>query len=100
MTLEDDTPGGVAMITAHGHHLSAGVVEDDHIVLEGGHLLEDEELAYLQLMSDGEGRPPLVDVCVIAFSHRSHPPVAASVGGDDDVRRDFSEPPDEIMRDP
>lgn len=39
MGLEDDTPGGVAMVTTHGHHLSAGVVEDDHIVLEGGHLL-------------------------------------------------------------
>jgi hypothetical protein len=100
VTLEDDTPGGVAMVTTHGHHLSAGVVEDDHIVLEGGHLLEDEELAYLQLMSDGEGRPPLVDVCVIAFSHCSHPLVAASVAGDDDVRRNFSEPPDKIMRDP
>jgi hypothetical protein len=100
MILEDDTPGRVAMVMAHGHHLSAGVVEDDPIVLEGGHLLEDEELAFLQLMSDGEGRPALVDVCVIAFSHRSHPPVAACVGGDDDVRRDFSEPSDEIMRDP
>ena len=100
MALEDDTPGRVAMVTAHGHHLSAGVVEDDHIVLEGGHLLEDEELAYLQLMSDGEGRLPLVDVCVLAFHHRSHPPVAACVGGDDDVRRGFSEPPDEITRGP
>ncbi|KAK1644998.1 hypothetical protein QYE76_062803 [Lolium multiflorum] len=77
-----------------------GVVEDDHTALEGGHLLEDDELAYLQLMSDGEARPPLVDVCVIVFSHRSHPPVAASVDGDDEVRRNLSEPPDEILRDP
>ncbi|XP_047042568.1 uncharacterized protein LOC124646505 [Lolium rigidum] len=58
MTLEDDTPGSVAMVTAPGHHLSAGVVEDDHTVPEAGHLLEDEELAYLQLMSDGEARHP------------------------------------------
>lgn len=87
------------MVQAPVHHLIAGMVEDDHIVLEGGHLLEDEELAYLQLMGDGEARPPLVDVCVIAFSHHSHPPVANSVGLHDDVRRNFSEPPDEILRD-
>jgi hypothetical protein len=73
------------MVTAPGHHLTAGVVEDDHTVLEGEHPLEDEALAYLQLMSDGEGRPPMVDVYVIAFSRRSHPPVATSVGLQDDV---------------
>ena len=100
MTFEDATPGGIAIVTTPGHHIGAGVVEDDHTVLEGGHPLRDEELAYLQLMSDGEGRPPLIDVYVIAFSHRSQPLVAACVGGDDDVRRDFSEPPNEITRDP
>jgi hypothetical protein len=33
------------------------------------------------------------------LSHRSHPPVAVSVGLHDDVRKDFSEPLDEILRD-
>lgn len=99
MTFEDDIPGGIAMVTAPGHHLTTGVLEDDHTILEGGHPLEDEELAYLQLMSDGEGHPPLVDIYLIAFSRRSHPPVAVSVGLQDDVRRDFSEPSNEIMRD-
>jgi hypothetical protein len=42
MIFEYDTPGGIAMVRAHAHHLSAGVVEDDHIVLEGGHILEGE----------------------------------------------------------
>ena len=88
------------MDRAPAHHLSAGVVEDDHTVLESRHLLEGEELAYLELMGDGEGRPSLVDECFISCSPRSHPPVAASVGLHDDVRRDFSEPPDEILRDP
>jgi hypothetical protein len=55
-------------------------------------------MAYLQLMGDGEGRPPLVDECVLAFSPRSHPPVAANVGADDDVRRDGSEPLDKVDR--
>jgi hypothetical protein len=61
------------MVWAHAYHLSAGVVEDDHPILESRHLLEGEELAYLELMGDGEDRPPLVDECVIAFSPRSHP---------------------------
>ena len=99
MIFEDSTPGGVAMVLAPAHHLSAGVVEDDHTVLEGGHLLEGEELAYLELMDDDEGRPPMVDECVIAFSPRSHPPVASSVGGDNDVGRNFPEPLDESFRD-
>jgi hypothetical protein len=99
MMLGDDTPGVIAMVGAPAHHLSAGVVEDDHTVLEGGHLLEGEELAYLLLMGDGEDRPPLFDECVIAFSPCSHPLVASSVGGDDDVGRNFSEPLDESFRD-
>lgn len=99
MMLGDDTPSVIAMVRASAHHLSAGVVEDDHTILEGGHLLEGEELAYLELMGDGEGRPPLVDECIIAFSPRSHPPIASGVGGDDDVGRNFSEPLDESFRD-
>jgi hypothetical protein len=73
------------MVRVPGHHLSAGVVEDDHTVLERGHLLQCEELAYLELMGDGEGSPPLVDECVVAFFPRSHPPAAANVAADDDV---------------
>jgi hypothetical protein len=95
----DDTPGIIAMVQAHAHHLSAGVVEHDHTVLEGGHLLEGEELAYLELMGDGERRPPLVDECVIAFFPRSHPSIASIVGGDDDIGRDFFEPLDESLMD-
>ena len=99
MVLGDDAPGVIAMVRAPAHHLSAGVVEDDHTVLQGGHPTEGDELAYLELMGDGEGRPSLVDECVIAFSPRSHPPAAASVCADDDVRRDGSEPLDELVRD-
>jgi hypothetical protein len=41
MIFKDDTPGGIAMVHAPAHHLSAGVVKDDHIVLEVGDLIED-----------------------------------------------------------
>ena len=99
MVLGDDAPGVTAMVQAPADHLSAGVVEDDHSVLQGGHPSEGDELAYLVLMGDDEGRPSLVDERVIAFSPRSHPPVASGVGGDDDVGRDFSEPLDESFRD-
>jgi hypothetical protein len=87
------------MVWAHAYHLSAGVVEDDHPILESRHLLEGEELAYLELMGDGEDRPPLVDECAIAFSPHSHPPAAVSVCVGDDVRRDRPEPLDELLRD-
>ena len=99
MMLGDDTPGVIAMVRAPTHHLNAGVVEDGHTVVQGGHLPEGEELSYLELMGDGEGRTSLVDECFIAFSPRSHPPVASGVGGDDDVERNFSEPLDESFRD-
>jgi hypothetical protein len=97
MIFEDNTLCCITMVRAPGHHLSAGVVEDDHT--KGGHLLEGEELAYLELMGDGEARTPLVDECVIAFSRCSHPPVPSSVAADDDVGRDLPEPLDESFRD-
>ena len=99
MVLGDDAPGIITMVRAPSHHLSAGVVEDDHTVLQGVHPSEGDEVTYLELMGDGEGRPSLVDECVIVFSPRSHPPVASGVGGDDDVGRYFSEPLDESFRD-
>jgi hypothetical protein len=45
------------MFWAPRHHLSAGVVKYNHTEHAKG-LLEGEELAYLQLMGDGEGSPP------------------------------------------
>lgn len=86
------------MVRTHAHHLSEGVVEDDHTVVHSRHLLEGEELAYLELMGDGEGRPRLVDLCIVAFSPHSHPPAVANVAADNDVRRDWSEPLDEVGR--
>jgi hypothetical protein len=78
------------MVRAPGHHLSAGVVNDDHTVLSSGHHPKGAELAYLQLMGDGEGFLPLVDECFGTVFLRSHPPAATSVVADDDVRTDGS----------
>jgi hypothetical protein len=87
------------MVREPSHHLSAGVVEDDHIVLERLHLLKGEELAYLELMGDGKCHPPLVDECGVAFFPRSHPLAVVSVVADDDVQRDGSKALDEVGRD-
>jgi hypothetical protein len=86
------------MVQAPHHLLSAGVLEDDNIIFASGHLLESEELAYLQLMGDCEGCPPMVDECFSADFLRSHPPATTSVAADDDVRTDGSEPLDEFGR--
>jgi hypothetical protein len=42
------------------HHLSTTVVENHHLVDLRRELLEGKEETYLQIMSYGEGRPPLI----------------------------------------
>jgi hypothetical protein len=51
-------------------------------------------------MGDGEGCPPPIDECVVAFFSRSHPLATANVDAYDDVRRDGSKPFDELGREP
>jgi hypothetical protein len=64
-----------------------------------GLLLEGDDLAYLELIGDGEGCPPLVDECIVAEFSGSHPSAATSVDADDDVGRDGTELVDVFGRD-
>ena len=77
----------LGVVSTFLHDLTPSFVEDDHLVLLGTQLLEEEKVTNLEVMCNGESCPPPIKACFTIQISQSHRPDAACVGLHGDLRR-------------
>ena len=68
-------------------YLTPSFVEDDHLVLLGTQLIEEEKVTNLEVMCNGESCPPPIKAYFTIQIIQGHRPDAACVGLHGDLRR-------------